>query len=55
MERVGNQYEAENLPHAIVFSPEQLALQALVDKLFAESDARVFAIQNQYFQEEDML
>ena len=52
MERVGNQYNAENLPHEIAFSPEQLALQALVDKLFAESDARVFQILSKYFQEE---
>ena len=31
---------------------DKFALQALVDRLFAESDRRVFLILNKYFKEE---
>ena len=44
MERLGFQPES-NLPRQLgAITAEQIALESLVDKLFAESDARLFAM-----------
>jgi hypothetical protein len=51
MERDGLQQRAETVPPCET-AVEQFALQALVDRLFTESDARVFLILNKYFQGE---
>lgn len=46
MERLGFTPES-NLPRKhVAFTAEQIALESLVDKLFAESDARLFAFLN---------
>lgn len=53
MERDTYQFNAESIPPCNT-QLEQFALQALVDRLFAESDARVFLTLNKYFQKEEV-
>ena len=46
MEKQGSQERYYNHTEPIYFTPEQLALQALVDEMIRRTDAEVFAILN---------
>jgi hypothetical protein len=53
MERDNLQQRAEIVPPCD-YSHAQFALQALVDRLFDESDTRAFLILNKYFLKEEV-
>lgn len=43
----------EYIPRDIVYTPEQIAIQALVDRLITKSDAGAFSEFNKYFNEDE--
>jgi hypothetical protein len=46
MESLGGQYEIYKQPDGLYFTPEQLAVQALVDEMIRRADEGTFAILN---------
>lgn len=45
-------HDSEPIPHdRLFFTPEQLALEALIDELFTRSDLRAFDIMNKICEE----